>query len=302
MNWTAENITDQAGRTFLVTGANSGLGYVTALELARHGGHVIMVVRNEAKGRAAMASIQAAVPAASLELRLADLADLDAVRGLAAELVTDGGQIDVLVNNAGVMMAPRELSPQGNESQFATNHLGHFALTGLLLSKITGRVVTVSSGLHRQGYIHFDDLTGAQKYSPSAFYAQSKFANVLFGLELDRRLRAAGSAVRSIITDPGYAATNLPNNATGTMRILMRIGNKLQAQPAESGAWSQLYAATDPAVAGGAYIAPAGGRKGSPAIVQPSASATSPEAAARLWELSERLTGVHYDFAALSLS
>jgi NAD(P)-dependent dehydrogenase (short-subunit alcohol dehydrogenase family) len=296
MNWTTENITDQAGRTFLVTGANSGLGYVTALELARHGGHVIMVVRNEAKGRAAMASIQAATPGASLELRLADLADLDSVRGLAAKLLTDGGQIDVLVNNAGVMMAPRKLSPQGHESHFAANHLGHFALTGLILHKITGRVVTVSSGLHRQGYIHFDDMTGAQKYSPRDFYAQSKFANVLFGLELDRRLRAAGSAVRSIITDPGYAATNLPNSATGIMKLLMHIGNKLLAQPAESGAWSQLYAATDPTVAGGTYIAPAGGRKGSPVLQQPSATATSLETASRLWDLSEKLTSVHYDF------
>jgi NAD(P)-dependent dehydrogenase (short-subunit alcohol dehydrogenase family) len=301
MNWTAENITDQAGRVFLITGANSGLGYVTALELARHGGHVIMVVRNEARGREAMASIQAAVPDASLELRLADLADLDSVRGLASELSASRNQIDVLVNNAGVMMAPRKVSPQGHESHFAANHLGHFALTGLLLNTITDRVVTVSSGLHREGFIHVEDLTGATKYSPRGFYAQSKFANVVFGLELDRRLRATGSAVRSIITDPGYAATNLPNSATGMMKVLMRIGNRLLAQPVESGAWSQLYAATAPSVAGGAYIAPAEGRKGSPVVQLPSASATSPQTANRLWELSEELTGVHYNFSAPSV-
>jgi NAD(P)-dependent dehydrogenase (short-subunit alcohol dehydrogenase family) len=292
MTWTAQDIPDQAGRTFLVTGANSGLGYVTALELARHGGHVIMVVRNEAKGREAVASIDAAVPDAGPQLLVADLADLDSVKRLASGL--RGRTIDVLVNNAGIMMPPRSLSPQGHESQFATNHLGHFALTGLLLDQITDRVVTVSSGLHRTGSIHWDDLTGARKYSPTGFYSQSKFANVLFGLELHRRLRACGSAVRSIITHPGYAATNLQTTGpTGMVRALGRVANRLFAQPVEKGAWSQLYAVVSPEAQSGQYIGPKG-RSGFPAVQDPVAAATSPESAKRLWELSEKLTGVHY--------
>jgi NAD(P)-dependent dehydrogenase (short-subunit alcohol dehydrogenase family) len=294
MTWTSQNITDQSGRTFLVTGANSGLGYVTALELARHHAHVIMVVRNESKGRAAAAAIGALVPGASLELRVADLADLDSIRRLAGEVRAAHPRLDVLVNNAGVMMPPRSLSPQGHESQFAANHLGHFALTGLLLGLITDRVVTVSSDLHRGGRIHFEDLNGAKKYSPTKFYSQSKFANVLFGLELHRRLRAAGSPVRSIITHPGYAATNLQSTGpTGVMKFLMRIGNRLAAQPVEKGAWSQLYAATDPGAQSGEYLGPRG-RAGFPAVEAPTPTATSPETARRLWDLSEELTGVHY--------
>lgn len=295
MTWTSENIPDQAGRTFLVTGANSGLGFVTALELARRHAHVIMVVRSEAKGREALASIGAAVPGASLELVVADMADLESVKRLAAQL--GDRTVDVLVNNAGIMMPPRSLSPQGHESQFATNHLGHFALTGLLLDRITDRVVTVSSDLHRPGYIHWDDLTGAKKYSPTSFYSQSKFANVLFGLELGRRLRAAGSPVRSIITHPGYAATNLQTTGpTGAMKFLMRIGNRLFAQPVEKGAWSQLYAATSPDALNGQYIGPRR-RSGYPAVESPVASATSPDEAKRLWDLSEELTEVHYHFS-----
>jgi NAD(P)-dependent dehydrogenase (short-subunit alcohol dehydrogenase family) len=293
MTWTARNISDQTGRTFLVTGANSGLGYVTALELARHHAHVIMVVRNEAKGRDAVAAIGALVPGASLELRVADLADLDSVKRLAADVRAAHPRIDVLVNNAGVMMPPRSLSPQGHESQFAANHLGHFALTGLLLDLITDRVVTVSSDLHRSGRIHFEDLSGAKKYSPTKFYSQSKFANVLFGLELHRRLHAAGSPVRSIITHPGYAATNLQSTATGAMKLLMRIGNRLIAQPVEKGAWSQLYAATDPGAQSGEYLGPKG-RAGFPAVEAPTPTATSAETARRLWDLSEELTGVQY--------
>jgi NAD(P)-dependent dehydrogenase (short-subunit alcohol dehydrogenase family) len=297
MTWTAQNIADQTGRTFVVTGANSGLGYATALELARHHGHVIMVVRNDAKGREAIAAIGAQVPGASLDLRVADLADLDSVKELAAGLRADTPKIDVLVNNAGIMMSPRSLSPQGHESQFATNHLAHFALTGLVLDRITDRVVTVSSDLHRRGYIHWDDLTGATKYSPTGFYSQSKFANVLFGLELHRRLRAAGSGLRSLITHPGWAATNLQSTGpTGMMKFFMNIGNRFFAQPMEKGAWSQLYAATDPGALSGQYIGPKG-RSGFPEVEEPVKSATSPESAKRLWDLSEELTGVRYDFS-----
>jgi NAD(P)-dependent dehydrogenase (short-subunit alcohol dehydrogenase family) len=244
-------------------------------------------------GGVAVTCIGGAAPDADLQLLVADMADLESVKRLAAGLRER--TIDVLVNNAGIMMPPRALSPQGHESQFATNHLGHFALTGLLLDQITDRVVTVSSGLHRSGSIHWDDLTGAEKYSPLAFYSQSKFANVLFGLELHRRLRAAGSQVRSLITHPGYAATNLQTTGpTGLVRAFGRISNRLFAQPMEKGAWSQLYAAVSPEALSGQYIGPKG-RSGFPTVQDPVASAASPESARRLWELSEELTGVRYN-------
>jgi NAD(P)-dependent dehydrogenase (short-subunit alcohol dehydrogenase family) len=300
--WTASRIPDQTGRTFIVTGANSGLGLAASGQLARRGAHVIMAVRNEAKGRQAIADLADAQPGASLELRHLDLADLDSVRAFADRIHADGVPVDVLVNNAGVMMPPRALSPQGHEIQFAGNHLGHFALTGLLLDILqTGndpRVVTVSSGLHRQGHIHFDDLTGARKYSPTAFYAQSKFANVLFGLELARRLRAAGSSMRSLLAHPGFAATNLQTSGpTGLLNLLGRLGNRLLAQDVEMGALPQLYAATDPDAESGQFIGPDGPfeNKGYPTTVRPVASAEDPATARRLWKLSEELTGVRYD-------
>jgi NAD(P)-dependent dehydrogenase (short-subunit alcohol dehydrogenase family) len=299
--WTEKDIPDLSGRTFIVTGANSGLGLATTRQLARHGGHVILAVRNEAKGRRAVADLTKDQPDASLELRLLDLADLDWVRAFADGVHADGVQIDVLINNAGVMMPPHTLSPQGQEIQFAANHLGHFALTGLLMDVIQAgqdpRVVTVSSGMHRTGHIHFDDLTGARAYSPVAFYSQSKFANVLFGLELSRRLRAAASPVRSLLAHPGYTATNLQTSGPiGLIKLLGRLGNAIVAQSPAMGALPQLYAATEPAAASGAFIGPDGifESRGHPKIVQPVAAAQDPETARRLWELSEKLTGVHY--------
>src|SRR5918994_6488987 len=189
--WTADDIPDQSGRTFVITGASDGLGLAATRELVRTGGHVVMAVRNEAKGRAAAAEIADAQPGADLEVRKLDLLDLDSVTAFAVDF---GGRVDVLLNNAGIMAPPRSLSPQGHESQFATNHLGHFALTGLLLERIgqgrDPRVVTVSSLAQSHGKVHFDDLTGERGYSPFGYYGQSKFANMLFTLELDRRLRA----------------------------------------------------------------------------------------------------------------
>lgn len=301
--WTAADIPDQSGRVGIVTGANSGLGRATARELARHGAHVIMAVRDREKGQAALAALRAELPGASLELRVLDLADLDSVRDFAAEAHADRLPVDLLINNAGVMMPPRQLTPQGFESQFATNHLGHFALTGLLLGRLAeragARVVTVSSTYHRSGRIRFDDLTGERKYSPTGFYAQSKFANVLFGLELDRRLRTAGLPVASLLAHPGYAATNLQSSGpTGVLRFLGTLGNRFMAQGASAGALPQLFAATDPRAESGQFIGPdgRGGLRGHPAVVQPVESARDPETARRLWELSEQLTGVRYDF------
>ena len=298
-DWTADRMPDQTGRTAVVTGANSGLGYVTARELARHGARVIMAVRNQTKGAAARATLLADVPDATVEVRHLDLTDLDSVRAFAEGVDTP---VDVLVNNAGVMMPPRSLTKQGFESQFGGNHLGHFALTGLLTDRLRAgrdvRVVTVSSAMHRRGSIHFDDLTGERDYSPTDFYAQSKFANVLFGLELDRRLRAGGVPIRSVLAHPGYAATNLQSTGpTGVLKQLLKIANRVVAQSVDMGALPSLYAATDPSVESGQFIGPDGRGewRGHPTVVLPVESATSPETARRLWELSEELTGVRYD-------
>jgi NAD(P)-dependent dehydrogenase (short-subunit alcohol dehydrogenase family) len=297
MRWTEAQIGDQSGRTFLVTGANSGLGFEMSRALLAKDARVIMAVRNEAKGRAALEALHGQERA---ELRIVDLADLDTVRRLAADLRRERVAIDVLVNNAGVMMPPRTLSAQGHELQFAANHLGHFALTGLLLDLVADRVVTVSSSLHRSGSIHYDDLDGAKSYAPGKYYSQSKFANVLFGLELDRRLRAAGSPVRSVLAHPGYSATNLQSSGpTGVMKALMRVSNVIMAQPAARGALNQLYAAVDPHAEGGQFIGPdgMGESRGWPTVVQPVETAKDPADAQRLWTLSEQLTGVQFEVA-----
>ena len=301
--WTANRISDQSGRTFIVTGANSGLGYETARQLAAHGGRVVLAVRSGPKGRAAVARLKAAQQEAAVEFRALDLADLGSVRAFAAGIVNDGVAVDVLINNAGVMYPPRRLTRQGFESQFATNHLGHFALTGLLFETIRrgrdARVVTVSSGEHKGGSIHFDDLSGERSYSPRSFYQQSKFANVLFALELDRRVRAAGTPLRSVLAHPGYANTNLQSSGPiGPMRQLLKVGNRLLAQSAEMGALCELYAAVDPAAEGGRFYGPDGfgEMRGFPTEVQPIASATNEETARRLWEVSEELTGVAWTF------
>ena len=303
VRWTAAQIKDQSGRSFVVTGANSGLGFETARQLAAHGAKVVLAGRSEVKGLDAVDRVKAASPEALVEFRMLDLADLDSVRAFAAAVTSDPITVDVLVNNAGVMFPPRALTRQGFESQFATNHLGHFALTGLLFETIRrgrdARVVTVTSLEHRGGSIHFDDLTGERSYSPRAFYQQSKFANVLFGLELDRRVRAAGIPVRSVLAHPGWADTNLQSSGpTGVMKKLMRVGNRLLAQSAEMGALSELYAASDPAAESGRFYGPGGFAelRGHPTEVQPAASAKNEETARRLWELSEELTGVTFGF------
>lgn len=300
--WTADDIPDLAGRTFIVTGSNSGLGYVTARELARRRAHVIMTARDEAKGRHALEGLRAGQHDASLELRHLDLSDLDSVRAFAGGIIGDRVPVDVLINNAGIMMPPRTLTRQGVETQFATNHLGHFALTGLLLETLRAgrdaRVVTVSSTAHKSGSIHFDDLTGEQGYSRWGFYAQSKFANVLFGLELDRRLRASAVSMKSILAHPGYSATNLQSTGpTGLLNLFLRFGNRLFAQSVEIGALNQLYAATDPRAEGGQFIGPdgRGESRGYPTIVQPVDAARASDTAERLWHLSEELTGVRFD-------
>ena len=301
--WTAADIPDQHGRTFVVTGATSGLGLETARRLAEHGARVVMTARDPARGEAALAGIRRENPDAAVELRLLDLADLASVRAFAAGLTEEASPVDVLINNAGVMMTPPRKTAQGYELQFGTNHLGHFALTGLLLDSVRRgedpRVVTVSSTMHRQGVIDFADLQREHGYSPTAAYSQSKLANLLFGLELQRRLAAAGSPVRSLMAHPGYSRTNLQfSGPTGLMKLGMRISNPLFAQSARMGALPQLRAATAPDVQGGRYYGPSRlfESRGYPAEVQPSWRARDEETAARLWAVSEELTGVTYAF------
>ncbi len=304
--WTTDHIPDQTGRVFVVTGANSGLGLATTRELARKGGLVILAVRSEEKGHRAVEAITAQQPDARLEVRRLDLADLDSVRAFAGRLRADHPRLDVLVNNAGVMAPPRSLSAQGHELQFAANHLGHFALTGLLLDTLAAgpdsRVVTVSSVNHRQARLFFDDLDGERGYRPMAYYNQSKLANAVFGRELHRRLTAADSPVRSVLAHPGYTATNLQHDGPiGLWRVLLgRIGNPLFAQGPAAGARSQLFAATDPGVRGGEFIGPDGMAelRGGPKRVELAPGAADEETGRRLWEVSEERTGVRFVFPA----
>nr|CAK51305.1 putative short chain dehydrogenase [Streptomyces ambofaciens] len=299
--WTAEQIPDQTGRVSVVTGANSGLGLATTKTLARKGAQVVLAVRDEEKGRRAADAIIAEQPGAHLEVRRLDLADPASVRAFAHQLHTDGYRVDVLVNNAGLMAPPRTLTLQGHELQFAANHLGHFALTGLLLDLMTDsddpRVVTVTSANHRQARIAFDDLSGERKYSPMGHYNQSKLANAAFGWELHRRLSAAGSPVRSVLAHPGYTATNLQTSTPAGM-VKLLFGRLLLplAQSPDQGALPQLYAATAPEVQGGELFAPdgMGELRGAPKRAQLAPRATDPDTVSRLWQLSEQLTDVRY--------
>lgn len=297
--WTADAIPPLTGRTFVVTGANSGLGLAATQLLAAKGAHVVMTARDRIRGEAAVARVGQDVPGASLELRTLDLADLDSVRAFAKGLYDDAVGVDVLINNAGVMMTPQQTTKQGFEVQFGTNHLGHFALTGLLLDLLAGRddprVVTVSSTLHKQGKIDFDDLMRTKAYNPTVAYAQSKLANLLFGLELQRKLDAAGSPVRSLMAHPGYTATNLQTTGpTGWRKALGQLGNPILGQKPAIGALPEVRAAVAPDVAGGQYYGSAGlfESRGYPELVRPSKRAQDPAVAARLWEESEKLTGV----------
>ena len=301
--WTADRIPDQSGRVAVVTGANSGLGLITARDLARAGARVVLACRDTDKGADAMREITARAPEADAELAALDLASLDSVRSFAREFSDAHDGLDLLVNNAGVMAPPRRTTRDGFELQFGTNHLGHFALTGLLLSALDGRsdarVITVSSTAHRMGRINFDDLNGERRYRRWRAYCQSKLANLLFALELDRRLKASGSALKSIAAHPGYAATNLQSAAAPMLdRAVMAATNLLLAQDAEIGALSLLYAATEPGLKGGAYVGPdgRGEHRGHP---QPSAvparAARNEAVAERLWAISEQATGVHFD-------
>jgi NAD(P)-dependent dehydrogenase (short-subunit alcohol dehydrogenase family) len=290
--FTTGDIPDLTGRTAIVTGASSGIGLAKAQALAGQGARAILAVRDQARGQAAAAAI-----AGTTEVRLLDLASLESVRAFARAW---SGPIDLLINNAGVMIPPLTRTADGFELQFGTNHLGHFALTNLLLPAIepAGRVVTVSSGAHRYGPVDFGDLNWERrKYRPWQAYAQSKLANLLFTAELQRRLTEAGSAILSMAAHPGYAATNLQSHSgSRLMEFAMgTLGNRLIAQDAAGGALPTLYAAVAD-LPGDTFVGPSrfGGLRGAPAPCARSKAASDAAAAARLWQVSETLTGVPF--------
>jgi NAD(P)-dependent dehydrogenase (short-subunit alcohol dehydrogenase family) len=287
--WDTSNIPDQSGRTFIVTGANSGLGAVAARALAGAGADVVLACRNVAKGEKVAGEI-----GARAQVRKLDLADLASVREFAESV----DKVDVLINNAGVMAVPEGRTADGFEMQVGTNHLGHFALTGLLLDKVSDRVVTVSSGAHAAGKIDLNYLNWEhRKYQRWSAYGQAKLANLMFAYELQRRLTAAGSSKISVAAHPGYAATDLQSHTESIQDKVMALGNRLLAQSAEMGALPELFAATAD-VEPGAYYGPTSwrGLRGYPGPSGSTKSSKDEEVARGLWELSEKLTGVIYNF------
>jgi len=309
--WTSKDVPGQTGRTVVVTGANSGIGFQAARVLAGRGADVVLAVRDTSRGEDAAGRIRAGAPAAKLDVRRLDLADLASVRAFAdglGEQFEDG--LDLLVNNAGVMALPYRTTADGFEMQIGTNHLGHFALTGLLLGELLRRpeprVVTISSGAHRMGKINFDDLQSKRSYRKWPAYGQSKLANLLFAYELQRRASAAGTPLSSVAAHPGYSATNL--QATGPQMAgsslnerFMVLLNKVIAQSDEMGAEPTLYAATTPGLTG-AFVGPSGPGelRGHPQVVSSNSRSMDETTARRLWEVSEELTGVHYEFTPVA--
>jgi NAD(P)-dependent dehydrogenase (short-subunit alcohol dehydrogenase family) len=299
--WTTSDIPDQSDRVAIVTGANTGLGYHAAAALAQTGAHVVLAVRNLEKGNLALARIVAAHPHANVTLQELDLSSLASVRAAAATLRKAYPRIDLLINNAGVMWTPKQLTDDGFEMQFGTNHLGHFALTGLLLDNLLpvrgSRVVTVSSTGHRlRAAIHFDDLQWEHSYDRVAAYGQSKLANLLFTYELQRRLADHQTNTIAVAAHPGASSTELGRNAPGFVKPLLTLAGPLLFQGAAMGALPTLRAATDPDVEGGQYYGPdgLGEQRGHPKVVSSSAQSHDEDLQHRLWAVSEELTGVTY--------
>jgi len=295
--WRESDVPEQAGRTALVTGANSGIGFETARVLAERGAAVVLACRDPGKASAAAASIAAAAPRASLSVVRLDLASLASIRAAAEELREAHDRLDLVINNAGLMMPPYGRTEDGFELQFGTNHLGHFALTGLLLDRMMGvpgsRVVTLSSNGHRMGRIDFGNLQWEHGYRRPAAYGRSKLANLLFTYELQRRLAAAGAATAALAAHPGTSRTELTRHLPAWMRAGALV---VPNQSSAMGALPTLRAATDPGAQGGEYYGPAGfGEFTGPARrVESSARSRDGEAARRLWDESERLTEVTY--------
>jgi NAD(P)-dependent dehydrogenase (short-subunit alcohol dehydrogenase family) len=307
MGWTTTDIPDQTGRTILITGANSGLGLRSAEALAKAGARVLLGCRNAERAEAARAAVASGATGPAPEVVPMDLSDLDSVQAAAERLDDELEHLDVLMNNAGVMAVPRGRTAQGFETQLGTNHLGHFALTGRLLPTLrraaAPRVVTISSFGHKPGRIRWDDPNWEKgRYLAWPAYFQTKLANLLFTVELDRQAGAAGSNLIAAAAHPGYAATNLVSSGPGSGSKVMATGgavvDKLLGQPDHMGALPQLYAATMPDVSGDDYYGPDGflEQRGHPKKVGRTRRAADRDAAARLWGLSEDLTGVTYDW------
>ena len=298
--WTAADIPNQTDRVAVITGANTGLGYETALALADHGAHVVLAVRNLDKGKDAAARITAQSPHADVALQELDLTSLESIRAAAQQLRSDHDRVDLLINNAGVMWTPKSTTKDGFELQFGTNHLGHFAFTGLLLDRLLpvagSRVVTVSSIGHRiRADIHFDDLQWERSYNRVSAYGQAKLANLLFTYELQRRLASHGTTIAAA-AHPGGSNTELTRNLPPLLGRVFSVVEPLVAQDAAIGALPSLRAATDPGVVGGQYYGPDGfgEMRGYPKVVASSAKSHDVERQRRLWAVSEELTGVVY--------
>jgi NAD(P)-dependent dehydrogenase (short-subunit alcohol dehydrogenase family) len=298
--WTVADIPDQRGRVAVVTGANSGIGFETAAVLAQRGAHTVLACRDTGKAAAAAARITAAAPGASVSVVRLDLAALDSVRAAAAELAAAHERIDLLINNAGLMWPAYGKTADGFELQFGTNHLGHFALTGLLLAAMLpvpgSRIVTISSNGHRAGRIDFADLQSERHYGRMSAYAQSKLANLMFTYELQRRLAAAGAPTAALAAHPGVAFTELTRSLPAVIRATYPAVGGMFTQSAAMGALPALRAATDPGAAGGEYYGPGGlvQAKGYPVRVSSNARSRDQAAQRRLWAESERLTGVTF--------
>jgi len=301
-HWTTADMPNLQGRVALVTGANSGLGLETTRALAAKGAHIIMACRDQEKGRTARATIVESVPGASLELMELDLASLAAVRDFAKRFQADHTQLDLLFNNAGVMAIPFRKTQDGFEWQFGTNYLGHFALTGLLLPTLLAtpqsRVISTSSVAHRTGKIEFDNLNGERSYSRWSAYGRSKLANLMFAIELQRRLKRAGVDTISVAAHPGFSHTSLQSTSATEAGAAMErlLYTFYKGQSAAMGALPQLYAATDPYIYGGEYIGPDGmfGMGGYPKKVRGIKPAYDEQVAAKLWDASVEMTGVDY--------
>ena len=299
--WGESDVPDQSGRVAIVTGSNTGLGMDTARVLAARGAQVVLAVRNVDKGMVAADKIRLSVPHAQIAVQELDLGSLAAVRAASAELRAAYPRIDLLINNAAVAFPPKTTTPDGFELQFATNHLGHFVLTGLLLENMLdvdgARVVVVASLDHKLGgAIHFDDLQWERRYSSALAYAQSKLANLMFCYELHRRLSSAGAPLIAVTAHPGYTKSDLFRNMWKPIQALMKVSDLFIGQDPANGALPQLYAATMPDVRGGQYWGPDGFLEmaGRPTLVRSSKKSYDQPTQQRLWTVSEELTGVAY--------
>jgi NAD(P)-dependent dehydrogenase (short-subunit alcohol dehydrogenase family) len=302
-NWTTNNIPDLTGKVIIVTGGNSGLGYEAVKAFAKKGAKVYMTSRSIEKGQNAQKQILDEVSDAAIEVAQLNLADLSSVRKFANEFAGSEDRLDVLLNNAGIMMTPYSVTADGFENQFGTNHLGHFALTGLLMKTISktpeSRIVNVSSIAHKGGSFDFNDLlySNGKTYDPMKAYRRSKLANLLFTYELQRRLSSAGNGTIAAAAHPGVSMTNLANHLTNNLllKILTPIVGLLLHSPAQ-GALPEIRAAVDPSVQGGQYFGPDGWRemKGNPVLVESNKASHNEDDAKKLWEVSEQLTGVKF--------